>query len=101
MHSYDLQHQQNLSSLEKPIQSNDSYRLQMQIKLSKEKEKLSTEFNSKVDLIMKESRLQSEQSQASMKVLNQIANQRQVVKEMRSQVFETEDAIALAVKERC
>jgi hypothetical protein len=34
----------------------------MQIKLSKEKEKLSTEFNSKVDLIMKESRLQSEQS---------------------------------------
>ena len=36
-----------------------------------------------------------------MKVLNQIANQRQVVKEMRSQVFETEDAIALAVKERC
>ena len=70
MHSYDLQHQQNLSALEKPIQSNDSYRLQMQIKLSKEKEKLSTEFNSKVDLIMKESRLQSEQSQASMKVLN-------------------------------
>lgn len=101
MHTYDLQHQQNLSALERPIASNDSYRLQMQIRLSKEKEKLSSEFNSRVDLVMKESRLQSEQSQASMKVLNQIANQRQVVKEMRSQVFETEDAIALAVKERC
>lgn len=101
LHKCDLEHQQNLSALEKPIASNDSYKLQTQIKLSKEKEKLSAEFNARVDLIMKESRVQSEQTQASMKVLNQIANQRQVVKEMRSQVFETEDSIALAVKERC